>query len=122
MFRNPTMSTGFVDLHTHSTASDGTFAPDAVARLAKQSDLVGFALTDHDTIDSLEDAERAARQIGLEFVPGVELSCQFPHPGTLHLLAYCIDPHSPGLRDVLHRLIEARDARNPQMIRKLNEL
>jgi|SRR5687768_10894712 len=116
------MSTGFVDLHTHSTASDGTFAPDAVAVLAKQSGLVGFALTDHDTIDGLEDAERAAHEHRLEFVPGVELSCQFPHPGTLHLLAYCIDPQSSRLRDVLHRLIEARDARNPQMIRRLNEL
>jgi hypothetical protein len=116
------MSTGFVDLHTHSTASDGTFAPDAVAVLAKQSGLVGFALTDHDTIAGLPDAERAARELNLEFVPGVELSCQVPYPGTLHLLGYCIDPHSPRLRDVLHRLIDARDARNPQMVRKLNEL
>ena len=116
------MSTGFVDLHTHSTASDGTLAPEAVARLAKQSGLVGFALTDHDTLAGLEAAERTAREIGIEFVPGVEISCQFPHPGTLHLLGYCIDPHSPRLRGVLDRLIEARQVRNPQMIRKLIEL
>ena len=116
------MPTGFVDLHTHSTASDGTFAPDAVARLAKQSGLVGFALTDHDTIAGLEAAANAARELAIDFVPGVELSCEFPHPGTLHLLAYCIDPHNPQLREMLARLIQARDARNPRMVRRLNEL
>ena len=116
------MPTGFVDLHTHSTASDGTSAPDAVARLAKQSGLVGFALTDHDTVAGLEAAANAARELGIAYVPGVELSCQFPHPGTLHLLGYCIDPHSPQFREMLARLIEARDARNPRMIRKLNDL
>ena len=116
------MSTDFVDLHTHSTASDGTLAPEAVARLAKDSGLVGFALTDHDTLAGLEAAERTAREIGIEFVPGVEISCQFPHPGTLHLLGYCIDPHSAPLREVLDRLIEARRVRNPKMVRKLNDL
>jgi 3',5'-nucleoside bisphosphate phosphatase len=116
------MSTGFVDLHTHSTASDGTYPPEDVARLAKQSSLVGFALTDHDTIAGLDAAERTAREIGIAFVPGVEISCQFPHPGTLHLLGYCIDTHSAQLRDVLDRLIEARQVRNPQMVRRLNDL
>jgi hypothetical protein len=116
------MPIGFVDLHTHSTASDGTHAPEAVARLAKQSGLVGFALTDHDTVDGLQPAASAARELGLEFVPGVEISCQFPHPGTLHLLGYCIDPESAKLREMLRRLIDARDTRNPQMVRKLNDL
>src|SRR5689334_13873772 len=91
------MASGFVDLHSHSTASDGTLEPAEVAQLAQRSGLDGFALTDHDTIAGLAEAGAEARRLGLEFVPGIEISCTYPQPGTMHLLGYCVDPQSPVL-------------------------
>ena len=63
-----------VDCHTHSTASDGTDAPADLPSLAKAAGLDGFALTDHDTTAGLEPAAKAAKALGLTFVPGIELS------------------------------------------------
>jgi predicted metal-dependent phosphoesterase TrpH len=112
----------FVDLHSHSTASDGTLAPEEVARLAKRSDLSGFALTDHDTIAGIAPAAAEAKKLGIDFLPGIEISASFPHPGTLHILGYGIDPNSDVLHDLTRQLIAARDNRNPQIIARLNEL
>jgi predicted metal-dependent phosphoesterase TrpH len=112
----------YVDLHCHSTASDGTLPPADVVRLAKQSGLVGLALTDHDTIGGIEEAAAEAQRIGLVFLPGIEISCEYPPPGTMHILGYGIDPTSPTLRDLTRRLLEGRDNRNPRIIQKLNEL
>ena len=111
----------FVDLHCHSTASDGTLAPADVVRLAQSSGLSALALTDHDTIGGIEEAAAEAAAIGLDFLPGIEISCDFP-TGTMHLLGYGVDPASVVLRDLTRRLIEARDDRNPRIVRKLNEL
>jgi len=116
------MSVESVDLHCHSTASDGTFAPEDVVRLAKRSNLVGLALTDHDTIAGLPAAAAEAKTLGLLFLPGIEISCTYPQPGTMHLLGYGIDPDSPVLRDMTRGLIEARDNRNPRIVARLNEL
>jgi predicted metal-dependent phosphoesterase TrpH len=115
------MAHPFVDLHCHSTASDGTLAPAAVVRLAQRSGLSALSLTDHDTIGGIEEAAAEAALLGLDFLPGIEISCEFAR-GTMHLLGYGIDPASTVLRDLTRRLIEARDDRNPRIIRKLNEL
>lgn len=112
----------YVDLHAHSTASDGTMAPAEVARHALRSGLMGFALTDHDTGEGLAEAAEESRRLGITFVPGIEISCLYPHPGTLHLLGYCIDPASPVLAKLSAWLIEARNNRNPNIIARLNEL
>jgi predicted metal-dependent phosphoesterase TrpH len=112
----------FVDLHSHSTASDGTLAPADVARLAARSNLSGFALTDHDTIEGLAEAAAESATLGITFLPGIEISCIFPHPGTLHLLGYRIDPQSPSLTSLAQRLIDGRNARNPQIVNRLREL
>ena len=112
----------FVDLHCHSTASDGTLPPAEVVRLAKQSGLVGLALTDHDTIGGVEEAAAEAQRLGLRFLPGIEISCEYPAPGTMHILGYGVDPTSDTLRDLTRRLLEGRDNRNPRIIQKLNEL
>jgi hypothetical protein len=111
----------FVDLHCHSTASDGTLAPAAVVQLACRNGLSALALTDHDTIGGISEAANEAAKLGLDFLPGIEISCEC-FPGTMHLLGYGVDPESTFLRDLTRRLIEARDDRNPRIIRKLNEL
>lgn len=112
----------FVDLHCHSTASDGTFAPSAVVALAVRSGLSALALTDHDTIAGIPEAAEAARKAGIDFLPGIEISCDVPKPATMHLLGYGVDPHSPVLLDMTRRLIEGRNDRNPRIINRLNEL
>ena len=111
----------YVDLHSHSTASDGTFAPAEVARLAKQSGLFGFALTDHDTTEGLAEAAAEAARLGMTFIPGIEISCTHPHPGTMHLLGYCVDPQSAHLAELSRQLVDARNNRNPRIIGKLRE-
>jgi 3',5'-nucleoside bisphosphate phosphatase len=113
----------FVDLHAHSTASDGTFAPAEVVRLAKEAGLLGLALTDHDTIAGLAEAGAEAVRLGITLVPGIEISAVSPVPeGTLHILGYCIDPRNAVLSEMTRQLIEARDNRNPQIIARLREL
>jgi predicted metal-dependent phosphoesterase TrpH len=116
------MSGGFVDLHCHSTASDGTLPPREVVRLAQSSGLVGLALTDHDTVAGVNEARDEAEQLGLHFIAGIEISCTYPAPGTLHMLGYGVDPDSPVLREMMRQLIDARDNRNPRIVERLNEL
>jgi hypothetical protein len=112
----------FVDLHCHSTASDGTFAPANVVALAVRSGLSALALTDHDTVAGVPEAAEAARKSGIDFLPGIEISCDVPKPATMHLLGYGVDPHSPILLDMTRRLIEGRNDRNPKIIQRLTEL
>ena len=116
------VSGSFVDLHCHSTASDGTLSPTEVVDLAVSSGLSALALTDHDTIAGVAEAAGAARKAGLDFLPGIEISCDVPRPATMHLLGYGFDPRSPVLLDLTTRLIEGRNDRNPRIIGKLNEL
>lgn len=111
-----------VDLHCHSTASDGTLPPREVVRLARQSGLSALALTDHDTINGVADAADEAQALGLDFLPGIEVSCEFPRPGTLHMLGYGVDPTSSTLRDLTKTLLAARGDRNPLIVEKLREL
>jgi predicted metal-dependent phosphoesterase TrpH len=116
------MSDQYVDLHSHSTASDGTFPPADVVRLAKESGLVGLALTDHDTIAGLAEAAAAAKELGIDFLPGIEISCEVPKPATMHMLGYGVDIDSPPLKELTSQLMAGRDDRNPRIIRRLNEL
>src|SRR5436853_5714518 len=115
------MLMSFVDLHSHSTASDGTLAPAAVVRLAKERGLSALALTDHDTIGGIEEAAAEAVKVGLDFLPGIEISCDYP-PGTMHILGYGVDPKSPVLTEMTRQLIEGRDNRNPKIVEKLQSL
>ena len=116
------MSTGFVELHCHSTASDGTLAPTQVVELAKRVGLTALALTDHDTVAGVGEAASAASSLGIDFLPGIEISADYPAPGTLHILGYGVDPQNPNLQSLTETLIAGRDNRNPRIIAKLNEL
>ena len=112
----------YVDLHTHSTASDGTMSPTELMRAAKNAGLVGIALTDHDTGNGLKEAAAEAAKLGLRFVPGIEISADYPAPGTLHILGHFIDPESTGLKTMSKILLDARNERNPRIVERLNEL
>jgi predicted metal-dependent phosphoesterase TrpH len=110
-----------IDLHIHSTASDGSYSPTAVVRQAKEGGLMAIALTDHDTVDGLAEALAAGDREGLEVIPGVEISAQFPG-GTMHILGLFVDYHNGLLDKRLAVLKQARIDRNPQIIAKLNAL
>ncbi len=112
----------FVDLHTHSTASDGTFSPTALIRAAKDAGLAGIALTDHDTGNGLREAAEEAERLGIRFVPGIEISADFPNPGTLHILGHFMEIDSAALKKMSGLLMDARNERNPRIIARLNEL
>jgi predicted metal-dependent phosphoesterase TrpH len=107
-----------IDLHTHSTASDGTTSPAELMAVAAAAGLDVVALTDHDTTAGWAPA-LAARPQGLTLVPGAELSCRWyrPEPSiALHLLAYLFDPAHPGLAAELARIRSAREERAERMV------
>ncbi|QGF24410.1 PHP domain-containing protein [Raineyella fluvialis] len=112
---------GGIDLHTHSSRSDGTEAPAALVRAAAAAGLAVVALTDHDTWDGLDEAEGAAAAIGLGFVRGVELSCEH-HGHSVHLLGYGGDPGDPGLVSETARIRAGRTGRIPAILRRLAAL
>ncbi len=111
----------YIDLHVHSTASDGSFPPAEVVRQAKAGGLTAMALTDHDTVDGLAEAVAAGDREGVEVIPGVEISAQCPG-GTMHILGLFVDYHNGRLDERLAVLKQARIDRNPQIIKKLNDL
>jgi len=111
-----------IDLHTHSTASDGTFSPSELIHLAKREGLKALALTDHDTTRGLPEAYEVAREEGIPFLCGVEISVKFNGPGHFHLLGYFLSPELPPLEETLKALQEARKRRNELMVEKLRAL
>lgn len=112
----------FVDLHSHSTASDGTLSPRDVVRLAHEIKLSAIALTDHDTVGGIAEAAEEARSRGIDFLPGIEISAKFPYPGTLHILGYGIDPSNADLAKLTEDLRAGRDDRNERIVAKLRSL
>ena len=111
----------YCDLHTHTTASDGSDSPSEVIRLAVNSGLAAIAVTDHDTVAGLPEAYRTAEKLGIEMLSGMELSVQISH-GTLHVLGYLFDPGSPALNQVLKQVQSARATRNPLILERLKDL
>lgn len=109
------------DLHMHTVHSDGTLTPTELIELAKRQGLSCVALTDHDTLSGVEEAQNAGRRAGIEVIAGVEISavCE---PGTMHILGYFIDPKSKKLQEKLEEIQEARRQRNPMIIEKLRAL
>jgi predicted metal-dependent phosphoesterase TrpH len=110
-----------IDLHTHSSVSDGTERPARVVDLAATAGCSAIALTDHDRLDGLEEASERAEALGIRLVPGCELSCASA-TGGLHLLVYFVSPASHALGEALGRLQGARDTRNARMVERLRGL
>ena len=107
-----------VDLHIHTTASDGTLTPRQAVQLARSLGLAAIAITDHDTTAGLAEAMDAGAELGVEVVPGLELSTEF-RGGGVHILGYFIDPDASALRGALDRFVRARQARNEQIVAAL---
>ncbi|MCB2193482.1 MAG: PHP domain-containing protein [Deltaproteobacteria bacterium] len=111
-----------IDLHTHSTASDGTLPPAQVALAAAQAGLSAVALTDHDTTQGLAEFLEAAASSGPELVPGVELSVDRPGGGSMHMVGLWVDHEEPRFKQGLERVQTARKQRNPKIVARLQEL
>lgn len=102
---------GFVDLHVHSNASDGTFSPSQVVELAKNAGLDAFALTDHDTTAGVPEALEKGRDLNIEVIPGIDVSSSFD--GTeIHILGLFVNSDDPVLAAMLEKMRISRDRRN----------
>lgn len=109
---------GFVDLHVHSNASDGTFSPAQVVELAASAGLDAFALTDHDTTDGVGEAMAAAGQYGIRVIPGIEVSSIYEGI-EIHILGLFVNPDDPALTAMLQTFRRIRDERNRTVLTRL---
>lgn len=107
-----------IDLHVHSNASDGTERPSDVVKLAAGAGLSAVALTDHDSLEGVEEAREEAERQGIELVPGVELSCDRDRGG-LHIVVLFLEPGEGLLQDRLGELRDSRHHRNRAMAERL---
>jgi predicted metal-dependent phosphoesterase TrpH len=110
-----------VDLHTHSRESDGSDKPADLIKAAAAAGLGAVALTDHDTLSGIPEAQSAADRHGIRLIPGTELSLDWPHGG-MHLVVLWLEPGPGPLQDALSRIQAARASRNERMVKRLNEL
>lgn len=115
------MNKRYADLHTHTNASDGTRPPRENVRLAKEAGLAAVAITDHDTLAGLEEAVLEGKRLGVEVVPGVEIST-FAYGQDIHVLGYGIDGKNAEFANRLADLRQARKKRNEMLIERLGEL
>ncbi|NBH15328.1 PHP domain-containing protein [Lachnospiraceae bacterium] len=116
----PEYSQKLIDLHTHSSYSDGTLTPEELMYHAKECGLSAIALTDHDTILGIDKARPLARSLGVELVPGIELSTDFEHQ-EIHILGYFIDETNQKFLEKLRDFVDGREKRNLKMIRLLQQ-
>jgi 3',5'-nucleoside bisphosphate phosphatase len=112
-----------IDLHIHSTASDGSLTPSEILTLAQQLDLRAIAITDHDTLEGAKEVLRCGLPSSIHFLTGVEISTQaptdIPLSGSAHILGYGIDVNDQSLFDILKKLQISRANRNPEIIGRL---
>ncbi len=107
-----------IDLHAHTTASDGDHSPTELVKHAAELGLTAIAVTDHDTTDGVAEALRASADYGVEVLPGIELSAEVDK-GQCHILGYGIDPAAPLLLERLREVRENRGNRNELIVAKL---
>jgi predicted metal-dependent phosphoesterase TrpH len=111
----------YIDLHVHSTISDGTLSPTEVVAYAKKKNLCAIALTDHDTIEGLQEAQIAGKEYGIEVIPGVELAAEYKDR-EIHILGLFIDPDNTCFKQKLFHLQTARMDRNKKMLTKFQNI
>ena len=102
-----------IDLHVHTTASDGTVSPAGAVKLAHETGLAAIDITDHDTVSGYAEAAEAGEKYGVEVVPGIEISTKYGR--AVHILGYYIDPNSEKIAPVLDWVVHDRDERNRKM-------
>jgi len=110
-----------IDLHAHTTASDGSLSPTDLIETAVDAGLAAIAVTDHDTSDGVPEALEAGASLGIRVVSGIEISCVL-EGGALHILGYETDPAEPRYAKAVERLKRAREERNPKIINNLREM
>lgn len=110
-----------IDLHLHTTHSDGSFSTREVMGFAKQAGLAALAITDHDIVEGIPEATAIGNELGIEVVPGVEISSRLGE-SELHILGYFLDWTDPVLAERLKTLRDSRHLRNPRIVQRLNEL
>jgi len=112
--------TRMVDLHAHTTASDGSLRPAELVALAVKQGLSGLGVTDHDTTAGVPEAAAAAAAAGIDLAAGVELNVD--HPAKLHLLGYFIRHNDPALNHRLEELRTFRETRNDRIVEKMQSI
>jgi predicted metal-dependent phosphoesterase TrpH len=112
---------GRLDLHLHTTYSDGSLPPAEVLTLAHKAGVTALAITDHDIVDGIPEAIEVGRRLGIEVIPGIEISSRYGD-NELHVLGYYLDWADPVLQTRLARLRAGRHERNPRIIERLNGL
>lgn len=117
----PHMEDECYDLHSHTQASDGMNKPAENVRLAKEKGLTGLAITDHDTVAGIEEALLAGKELGVDVVPGIEISTRAGGKD-IHVLGYFLDYEDEQLQERLARLRSVREERNHLIIAKLQQL
>ena len=115
------MKEAWVDLHVHTNFSDGLLTPTQVVMKAKEVGLKAIGIVDHDTIEGISEAVDAGSRVGIEIVPGVELSSQYEGKD-IHIIGYYFDPAHPRLMNYLERFRQERYRRAVKMIRNLDHL
>ncbi|SRR5713226_6221764 len=110
----------YIDLHTHSTASDGVYSPTELLHRAKDIGLRVLALTDHDNTGGLEEAAEVAGKLDIDFIPGIEINTDVAG-GEVHVLGYFPEYQRPAFQAVLKILRDARERRGQRMVELLNE-
>lgn len=112
---------GYVDLHSHTTASDGVCSPTENVRLAAEAGLVALAITDHDTINGIAEAQRAGKKYNVIVIPGVEISTAVGNRD-IHILGYNCDLEDNDFKAFLHQQQNVRGLRNIRLVERLAEL
>ncbi len=110
------------DLHTHSTASDGRLTPTQLIELAHARDVRVLALTDHDTLDGVAEAQAAGARVGMRVIAGVEISTLSPEGKEVHILGYGLAPRDDSTRDAIGGLREVRVTRARKILNALNRV
>ena len=110
-----------IDLHTHSSASDGSFSPSALMEEAVKRSLSAIALTDHDTAAGLKEAERAALSLGIRFIPGIELEIAWNSSSDFHLLGLGLKNISHGFTAAVESIAQSREERNIEIVEKMKK-
>jgi hypothetical protein len=112
-----------IDLHAHTTVSDGTLTPTELVKLAKESGLDAIAVTDHDTFKGIPEAMEAGKKYGIEVIPGAELSLESPEgAGWIHVVALWLPERADELQKAFDWVIEGRANRNHEIVAKLRRL
>ena len=110
---------GCADLHLHTLFSDGTFSPEELAQRGAQHELAAMALTDHDTVEGCPRMTQACEKLGIEFIPGTELTSEY-EGYEVHLLGYFMDIQQPKLLDAIKKFQAVRQERIREMVSRLN--